>query len=79
MLVHNMNDFLQQSGYEIIEYDVVSGKEGEVETLKLYVVRLGEMGISAAMTDRTQNALKLQTLLVQNYEPEFALEVYCNE
>ncbi len=79
MLVQNMDDFLNQHGYEIMEYDVMWENEGEVGTLKLYIVRLGEMGITVGMTSQTDHALAMKELLSQTYEPEFALEVYCNE
>ena len=79
VLKNNMDDYLNGYGYEIMEYDVIWSESGEVDTLTLYVIKLGSIGVSVSMTKQTEKASELKKVLVENYEPGFVLEVYCDE
>ncbi len=79
VLTEHMEDYLNEKGYEIIDYDVIKDEEYEIVTLRLYVVPLGKPVITAGMTNDSKLAVQLKEMLVKTYEPEFFLEVYCNE
>ena len=79
VLIEEMNNYLNGEGYEIEEYHIEWSEEYNIETLELYVVALGELGIPITMENTTENALRLKNLLQETYGPEFELEVYSSE
>lgn len=79
ILINEMDRFLNENGYEIDKYEVWWNDENNIEELELYVMDIGEIGISISMNNTTQKAMDIKNLIQERYEPEFELEVYCSD